>query len=45
MAKMDAKLMMQVIINLVDNAIKYTDEGSKFQISTKKRKHQIIIEV
>jgi len=45
MAKMDAKLMMQVIINLVDNAIKYTDEGSKIQISTKKRKHQIIIEV
>jgi len=45
MAKMDAKLMMQVIINLVDNAIKYTDEGSKIQITTKKRKHRIIIEV
>ncbi len=44
-AKMDAKLMMQVIINLVDNAIKYTEVGSEIKISTRKRKNEIIVEV
>lgn len=43
--KMDAKLMIQVIINLVDNAIQYTEKGSEIQISTKKRNHQIIVEI
>ena len=34
LVKADAKLIMQVIINLVDNAIKYTQEGSEICIST-----------
>lgn len=44
-AKIDANLMMQVIINLVDNAIKYTDVGSEIRISTKKRNDEIIVDV
>lgn len=36
LAKMDAKLIVQVIINIVDNAIKYTDEGSTIKVITKK---------
>ena len=44
-AKMDAKLIMQVIINLVDNAIKYTSVGSEIIIHTKKRKEKIVVEV
>lgn len=44
-AKMDAKLMMQVFINLVDNAIKYTEKGSEIKIHTMKRKSDIIVEV
>ncbi len=32
LAKMDARLISQVIINLVDNAMKYTPEGSAIQI-------------
>ena len=37
LAKMDAKLIVQVIINIVDNAIKYTDEGSTIRVITRKR--------
>ncbi|MGL5541620.1 MAG: ATP-binding protein, partial [Erysipelotrichaceae bacterium] len=44
-ANMDAKLIMQVIINLVDNAIKYTDVGSHITISTWKQRDEIIVEV
>jgi two-component system sensor histidine kinase KdpD len=44
-AKMDANLIMQVIINLVDNAIKYTEKGSQIKISAKKRNSEIIVEV
>lgn len=35
-AKMDARLITQVIINLVDNAIKYTPKGSEILVSTAK---------
>ena len=34
MAEMDAKLIVQVMINLIDNAIKYTPTGSKIDIKT-----------
>lgn len=33
MAKMDARLIVQVIVNMVDNAIKYTQDGSTISIS------------
>ena len=36
LAKMDARLIIQVIINIVDNAIKYTPKGSIIEINTKK---------
>ncbi|MBR5976086.1 MAG: sensor histidine kinase KdpD [Clostridiales bacterium] len=37
LAKVDAKLIIQVIINLVDNAIKYTAEGSHIVITARKK--------
>ena len=37
LAKMDPRLIIQVIINLVDNAIKYTPVNSKIKISVRKR--------
>lgn len=33
LAKMDARLIVQVLINLIDNALKYTPEGSEIVIS------------
>ncbi len=33
LVKMDARLIMQVIINIVDNAIKYTPPGSEIRIT------------
>lgn len=39
LAKMDARLIVQVIINLVDNAIKYTPAGSEIRISTGREGH------
>ena len=36
LARMDAKLIIQVIINLVDNAVKYTPSGSDITILSRK---------
>ncbi len=38
LARCDARLIVQVVINLVDNAIKYTPKGSHIHISTEKEK-------
>ncbi len=45
LARMDAKLMVQVIINLVDNAIKYTPPGSHIQIFTEKHGKWAVVRV
>lgn len=37
LVQIDAKLIVQVVINLVDNAIKYTQPGSVIEIHTEKR--------
>lgn len=37
LAKMDARLIVQVIINIVDNAVKYTPAGSNIRIRTESR--------
>ena len=45
LARLDAKLIIQVIINLVNNAIKYTPKGSTICVSTKKAGGRIYISV
>lgn len=45
LAKMDAKLIVQVIINLVDNAIKYTPAGSNIEIYTEPKGDKAVISV
>lgn len=45
LARIDAKLIVQVIINLVDNAIKYTPAGSVIEICTEQRGKWIVVSV
>lgn len=44
-ARIDAKLIVQVIINLVDNAVKYTPAGSLIQIRTEKKNGMVQVTV
>jgi two-component system sensor histidine kinase KdpD len=45
LAKMDARLVVQVIINIVDNAIKYTQEGSEIVITTEKAEDMVAVSI
>lgn len=45
LAKMDVKLILQVIINIVDNAIKYTQDGSVIEIRTEKKNQKIVVSI
>ncbi|HIR31043.1 MAG TPA: sensor histidine kinase KdpD, partial [Candidatus Faecousia faecavium] len=45
MANMDARLIVQVIINIVNNAVKYTPEGSDICLSAKKENSMVRIEI
>ncbi len=45
MARMDSRLIIQVIINLVNNALKYTPEGSHITISWYRKGEFAVIEV
>ncbi|WP_379152514.1 DUF4118 domain-containing protein [Paenibacillus sp. sgz5001063] len=45
MARMDSRLIIQVLINLLDNAIKYTGTGSHITISVKRDKQMVMVEV
>lgn len=45
LARMDVRLIIQVIINIVDNAIKYTQEGSDIYIKARKEGRYVIISI
>lgn len=45
MVKMDARLIVQVIINIVDNALKYTQEDSEICITVSRNAGWAVIEI
>lgn len=45
LVKVDARMIMQIIINIVDNAIKYTQKESQIIISTKKEGNRAIVSI
>ena len=45
MAKMDARLIIQVIINIVNNAIKYTPSGSHIVLRAEKRRSMVAVSI
>lgn len=45
LAKMDARLIVQVIINLIDNAIKYTPQGSHIVIHSEKQGNKAVVSI
>ncbi len=45
MAKMDSRLMVQVFINMLDNAIKYTQKGSHITVKAKRRGDRVAVTI
>lgn len=45
LAKIDGKLIVQVIINIVDNAIKYTEDGTEITIHYRKDGDWIVVDI
>lgn len=45
MAKMDVRLVIQVIINIVNNAIKYTPKGSHIILSARKENGTVLVSI
>ncbi|MFQ8600950.1 MAG: sensor histidine kinase, partial [Oscillospiraceae bacterium] len=45
LVKVDARLIMQVVVNMVDNAIKYTPPGSHITISSKRVGNMVEVSV
>ncbi len=45
LARIDAKLIVQVLVNLVDNAVKYTPVGSVIEISTEREGDKVVVSV
>lgn len=45
MVDVDVRLIVQVMINIVDNAIKYTESGSEIQINVFTKGKKVVVEV
>ncbi|MDD6094757.1 MAG: DUF4118 domain-containing protein [Clostridia bacterium] len=45
LVKIDPRLIVQVIINLIDNAVKYTPEGCEIKISAEKKDNNVVVSI
>ncbi|WP_447387222.1 DUF4118 domain-containing protein [Streptococcus pseudopneumoniae] len=44
-AKMDAPLIVQVLVNIINNAVKYTHEGSLITLTSNRKDQNLVVEV
>lgn len=45
MAEMDLRLILQVIINLIENALKYTPQGSEIVITANRSEDKVLVQI
>lgn len=45
LVRTDAKLVVQVIVNIVDNAFKYTEAGTPVTVTTRRRGPMAVVEI
>ena len=45
LARMDIALIVQVLVNIIDNAVKYTPKGSTIEISSRRQGSNVLVEV
>ena len=45
MVKADSRLLVQVFVNIIDNAVKYTPEGSEIVISAALKNHKAVVSI
>ena len=45
LARIDGRLIVQVIINIIDNALKYTSAGTEIEISYKKENEWVVVDI
>lgn len=45
MVRADSRLLVQVFVNIIDNAVKYTPEGSEIIISAALREHKAVVSI